>query len=959
MTTANQKLDWRAIGGVDLEALAQQPNASVLQRLLPNVTFGNLAAENLDGVDRNYVRLFRLSQIMLEYILNRQEELLQQLQDAQAELSQQTDKYNALVEQHSHRNKQYKRLKRSFAAIQQVQSSTSTTGASFGCRYCGKFFATNGFLFSHLERRHSEHGPFDPNDYQEPKMAPAAIVDRGQAYADISAHNNRSATDNEQRLEGELRNVRAEVDRLQEQLRMQASMQQQQRQPQGVTSAEQDAMIRSAIADTQRVWEAKLHEAQHQHKIEMDRISSKLETELGALRNQQAMSQSFTAAMERMATSTQQQQQQLQQQLQQQSAPSPQHAAQAAPAKTRVLQVSAQDRDSSDEEDDRAQANAARLAADQVDQVRQELQRDMATQRRLLEQQMEALNQRAEQAELAQKEAEVRLQMQLRRQGQERPHSAGMSGEELEVVRQLEASFKKRETLLKEELEAQLAAAQRVQARSQSKQAPYPSHPSQPSEARSNVLLVDPDESEEDTASLHGRRRPPRPPLPDVSVISASSSVRAKHDKRDKRDSRTRSADRQFNRDNGDNGDALSRHSRLSDSDGEHDPQPLAQSKRTRSWSRGRTKTRDTSSQNRVSTSLPRMPRSKSKSRFRLFGFLRKSKSSVDLPKTSLAEAKAHSTVYLKAYAGKRHRHMMELRQQVMDDVEVKAGVQGKQGLKESDRDFRIEALPMMSAEQEQQRDAILQDLDDFVQEHYRPLVIPTMSTRPSVLRLSPAKESPTLTRKEEDAVQPQQPRPMSQDSWGAGSNMSVERPMTAPQAIPSQTTLVEEGPQDYDDWDSEDVSALSSGLSHPSASMAALPSSAAGPAGGAQPTIAPQPSTAASAAHASRKPPVGGQSMLPSLTASDLLDHRASLKPSLLVDDFDLSEDVSSASELADEPLPSMQAASQPAQAASQPMQAASQPAVDTAVPSKNRASMTREEKGSSLDLNSFDDSW
>ena len=77
-------------GGVDVEALARSPDAQVLQRLLPTVTFGDLDAEQLDGVDRNFVRLFRLAQVMLEYVLNRQEELVEQAQHTNNELEDQT-----------------------------------------------------------------------------------------------------------------------------------------------------------------------------------------------------------------------------------------------------------------------------------------------------------------------------------------------------------------------------------------------------------------------------------------------------------------------------------------------------------------------------------------------------------------------------------------------------------------------------------------------------------------------------------------------------------------------------------------------------------------------------------------------------------------------------------------------------------------------------------------------------
>jgi hypothetical protein len=78
---------------------------------------------------------------------------------------------------------------------------------------------------------------------------------------------------------------------------------------------------------------------------------------------------------------------------------------------------------------------------------------------------------------------------------------------------------------------------------------------------------------------------------------------------------------------------------------------------------------------------------------------------------------------------------------------------------------------------------------------------------------------------------------------------------------------------------------------------------------------------------------------MLPQLTAKDLSLTRASLQPSLLADDFDLSEDVSSATELPDNPLLAM-----PSQAAA-PLHLAT------------NTNITQQQGG--LELNSFDDSW
>ena len=80
---------------------------------------------------------------------------------------------------------------------------------------------------------------------------------------------------------------------------------------------------------------------------------------------------------------------------------------------------------------------------------------------------------------------------------------------------------------------------------------------------------------------------------------------------------------------------------------------------------------------------------------------------------------------------------------------------------------------------------------------------------------------------------------------------------------------------------------------------------------------------------------------MLPQLTAADLSLTRASLQPSLVANDFDLSEDVSSATELPDNPL------------LVAPVQAAGPPPAGAAPVNRNVG------QGLGLELDSFDDSW
>lgn len=66
--------------------MAKELDIETLQHNLHNIAFCDLEAEDLRGVDPNYAKLFRLSQLMLEYVLQSQDFLARTQQDTEAQL---------------------------------------------------------------------------------------------------------------------------------------------------------------------------------------------------------------------------------------------------------------------------------------------------------------------------------------------------------------------------------------------------------------------------------------------------------------------------------------------------------------------------------------------------------------------------------------------------------------------------------------------------------------------------------------------------------------------------------------------------------------------------------------------------------------------------------------------------------------------------------------------------------
>jgi zinc finger protein DZIP1 len=64
------RIDWRTITEIDVEQLTREPNLPQLQKLLQNLTYSKLDYEDMERMgDSHFVKLFRLSQLSLEYLI--------------------------------------------------------------------------------------------------------------------------------------------------------------------------------------------------------------------------------------------------------------------------------------------------------------------------------------------------------------------------------------------------------------------------------------------------------------------------------------------------------------------------------------------------------------------------------------------------------------------------------------------------------------------------------------------------------------------------------------------------------------------------------------------------------------------------------------------------------------------------------------------------------------------------
>nr|XP_047130717.1 uncharacterized protein LOC101241137 isoform X2 [Hydra vulgaris] len=172
----NEKIDWRRLAGLDINRIANEVDVDAIQENIATVTYCNIEYElGHDSLDPNFIKLFRLAQLMIEYLLHCQQYLQASLEEKQNTINLVTEHIQAVQQQEAAtknelnlRNEMYKKLKKEFnkAKVQiadyQLMIRAGASG-QYKCVYCNKSFVSEFYLSSHLQRRH-------PNESQ--KMFP-------------------------------------------------------------------------------------------------------------------------------------------------------------------------------------------------------------------------------------------------------------------------------------------------------------------------------------------------------------------------------------------------------------------------------------------------------------------------------------------------------------------------------------------------------------------------------------------------------------------------------------------------------------------------------------------------------------------------------------------------------------------------------------------------------------------
>ncbi|XP_026157950.1 cilium assembly protein DZIP1 isoform X2 [Mastacembelus armatus] len=160
-----ESVDWRRINAVDVDLVVSQLDVDALQEHISTVTFCSLDGERCQRcqspVDPALVKLFRLAQLTVEWLLHCQEFLTLNLRAAEDRLAAAGRERDQLLAQQKKQDEKVKmlttELKQRKKVIRTQQSLlTPRIMSSQKCPYCDKSFLNTSFLQNHMQRRHPD-----------------------------------------------------------------------------------------------------------------------------------------------------------------------------------------------------------------------------------------------------------------------------------------------------------------------------------------------------------------------------------------------------------------------------------------------------------------------------------------------------------------------------------------------------------------------------------------------------------------------------------------------------------------------------------------------------------------------------------------------------------------------------------------------------------------------------------
>ena len=150
------------LAAIDLDRVAKDLDVYTLQDNIDHITFCNIENEiDNRSIDPNYVKLFKLSQFTIEYLMHSQNYLTDVISSIEHQLNgslletDQLKKSNEKLEREMTEVKKENRKRKKMIETQQTLMSANTSNYH-QCAYCSKVFLNVSYLQAHMTRRHAD-----------------------------------------------------------------------------------------------------------------------------------------------------------------------------------------------------------------------------------------------------------------------------------------------------------------------------------------------------------------------------------------------------------------------------------------------------------------------------------------------------------------------------------------------------------------------------------------------------------------------------------------------------------------------------------------------------------------------------------------------------------------------------------------------------------------------------------
>ncbi|XP_057642041.1 cilium assembly protein DZIP1 isoform X2 [Chionomys nivalis] len=158
-----ESVDWRRLSAIDVDKVAGAVDVLTLQENIMNITFCKLEDEKCphcqSGVDPVLLKLIRLAQLTIEYLMHSQEFLTSQLNLVEERLHLSLIDYEQSKQLLTKQAGEIKLLKdeckRRKKMLSTQQLMIEAKASYYQCHFCDKAFMNQAFLHSHIQRRHT------------------------------------------------------------------------------------------------------------------------------------------------------------------------------------------------------------------------------------------------------------------------------------------------------------------------------------------------------------------------------------------------------------------------------------------------------------------------------------------------------------------------------------------------------------------------------------------------------------------------------------------------------------------------------------------------------------------------------------------------------------------------------------------------------------------------------------